>query len=256
MQPTTPFNPKDAQWYPSASKSMECCVCTDLALAPFFLCSEQHIGCSGCATKLKSCPMCRAPLQLQKASALERVIAELTLKCIQCAFIGNAAQMEKHWKEECAPCRCECGAELLHISDKHECVTALRDRLRQSESLTRELEASLMKVREELKVVKEELKAVKERHGDGRVAVIDDQATTISMLRSELTASHSALSRVQEELKETKADRGSDRFAPTISERGRIRANGMLLEVSKIKTPSFFHPGYVILADKIVDLVF
>ena len=39
--------------------SLECPVCTELAEAPIYCCSEQHLICKDCKGQVDRCPMCR-----------------------------------------------------------------------------------------------------------------------------------------------------------------------------------------------------
>ena len=40
-------------------KDLECPVCLEVASAPIFMCSEQHLICTNCRPKVKECPECR-----------------------------------------------------------------------------------------------------------------------------------------------------------------------------------------------------
>ena len=40
-------------------RDLECPVCFEVASAPIFMCSSEHLVCSGCRDKLSRCPECR-----------------------------------------------------------------------------------------------------------------------------------------------------------------------------------------------------
>jgi len=50
----------DTQIY-EKERELECPVCLEVAEAPILMCSEQHLICSGCRLKMKTCPECRTP---------------------------------------------------------------------------------------------------------------------------------------------------------------------------------------------------
>ena len=44
---------------------LECPVCLETAVSPIFSCSKQHLICSSCRPKLKQCPECRIPYEVE-----------------------------------------------------------------------------------------------------------------------------------------------------------------------------------------------
>ena len=66
---------------------LECPICLEVPkCAPIYQCSNGHILCNKCKTKITVCPFCRKPMRTQRNLLAEKLLEKLPVKC---EFVAN-----------------------------------------------------------------------------------------------------------------------------------------------------------------------
>ena len=110
-------------------KDLECPVCLDFPdSTPIFQCIQGHIVCNSCHPKLKSCPVCRAKVDI-RALTVEKILPKILPKCKHqnCpVFKTNIKEHEAictYALVDCTHCKTQITIKDL---DTHESICPLR----------------------------------------------------------------------------------------------------------------------------------
>lgn len=92
------LNPKRMKMY----DDFRCPICMEYLSTPIYTCKIGHSVCNDCKKNMDECPLCKAKYEGSRNFALENVIGNIEVQCVNekngCKFVGNLIMLREHEK--------------------------------------------------------------------------------------------------------------------------------------------------------------